>query len=325
MTRSELEGEALSMGYRKVFLVGCPRSGTTWLQLLLSQSRQVATAPETHIFSFYLDHFRKQWQTEHSGPSALAGRQSGLSRLLSEKDFLELCGSAAEFVLNRIAARNPGASVVVEKSPQHAPLAPWILRVFPDARLLHMVRDPRDAVVSLMRAGRTWGSGWAPRNPIEAARMWCRHVAGAREAMQQGEGHIEVRYEALREDPVAELRRVLGWLDLDEGEPSALQAVESCQLERLRTQAEMGSLPLPAGRPAAGFFGQGSVGGWREVLTRGEARCVESVCFDLMEEYGYVPEVTGSARLPARVRFHDGLQRMREAIDWRLQLLLQRV
>lgn len=45
---------------RTPFVIGCPRSGTTWAQLLLDRDPEVDAAPETHILSFYLVRVRRQ-------------------------------------------------------------------------------------------------------------------------------------------------------------------------------------------------------------------------------------------------------------------------
>src|SRR5260370_22104903 len=53
--------EDVLRGKQLVFLVGAPRSGTTWLQLLLSRSPSVVTAPATHVFSLFLLSMVDQW------------------------------------------------------------------------------------------------------------------------------------------------------------------------------------------------------------------------------------------------------------------------
>jgi hypothetical protein len=41
-------------GHNLVFLIGCPRSGTTWLQRLLASHPQVRTVQETFLFPRYI-------------------------------------------------------------------------------------------------------------------------------------------------------------------------------------------------------------------------------------------------------------------------------
>lgn len=317
-------GEPVHMVDRPVFIVGCPRSGTTWLQLLLAQHPDVATAPETQIFSFYLDRFRRQWKEEHEGQASEHQGGAGLSRLLNEDEFQELCRSVAASVLESIAARNPGASVLVEKSPRHALLADWIRDLFPEARFLQVIRDPRDVAASMFAAGATWAR-WAPRGAVQAGRLWRDHVVAARRARTDGAMYREVRYEALRANPAKELGEVLAWLGLPATEADIGSFVEKCELSRLQRSADGDSMPLPGRTSPRGFFRRGRVGGWRDELDRAAIRVVEEVCGDLMHELGYERSTASSWRSRARIRAHDIVQRAREAIDWRLGRLAMRI
>lgn len=314
--------------YRTLFVVGCPRSGTTWVQLLLNGSPEIATAPETQIFAYYLDGFRRQWIEEHEGKTARLQGRAGLSRLLSDEEFRELCALCARYVLDRISQRNPAASVVLEKSPRHAVLMEWVLEILPDAHVLHVVRDPRDAVASIMEAGRSWGAGWAPKNPIVAARMWKSQVEGARRAAELTDSYREVRYEDLRTRPVEELRNLLRWLGLEADSEACAQAVASCRLERLRGDGDgeaVTAMPTPAARSPRGFFGEGAVGEWRSRLSERDARIVESICFHPMRSLGYEPELVDRPGRSARMVAHDMLRRFGESVEWQIERLLTRV
>lgn len=318
--------------YRLLFVLGAPRSGTTWVQLLLEKSPDVVTAPETQIFAYYLDHFRKQWKVEHTGPAAEHQGGAGLHRLLSEEEFLGLCAHSARYVLDRIWERDRSASVVLEKSPRHAIIADWIVEVFPDAHIVHVVRDPRDAAASIMEAGRSWGRGWAPTNPVDAGRLWKAHVEGARRAGRKTSRYREVTYEALRESAPTVLRDLLDWIGAPRDDDFCREAAEACSLDRLRRKAEADGasdsseeIPVPGGRSPEGFFGRGAVGGWGDRMSRSSAACVEAVCYELMQNLGYQPRLASSARPTLRILVHDVLARIRDSIDWQLQRLLRHV
>lgn len=312
-------------GYGRLFVIGCPRSGTTWMQLLLSQIPSMATAPETQIFAYYLDHFLRQWRHEHEGPGRATQGRAGLSRLLSEADFEELCRVTASLVLDRIAATNPGCDFVVEKSPRHALQTEFIHRVFPDAWFLHVVRDPRDTAASLMAAAKSWAGGWAPHNAIEAARMWKDHIERARRVAPVTDRYREIRYERLREDSAGELQSVLEWLGVDVDSAACRAAAEACEFGRLQRTGDGSSLPLPGEKSPRDFFRSGSVGGWQRDLTRGEVRIIEHICGALMDELAYERAFPARARGPLRIAVHDAIQRVRESIDWQLAKLLLRV
>ena len=306
---------------RKLFIIGCPRSGTTWMQLLLAQHPQVATAPETQIFAYYLDHFRRQWQHEHNGPGRAHQGRAGLSRLLSEDEFLELCRATAEHVMAKIAARNTGAVVIAEKSPRHALEAEFIQRVFPEAMFLHVVRDPRDTAASLLAAGRDWAP-WAPKSAIGAAKLWQECVEGARRAAGSPR-YREVRYERLTQDAVAELGDVLDWLGVPMSAADCEAAVQACSLDRLSKENVGSALPLPGEKSPTGFFRNGSSGGWRSELSNADVRAIEQVCGETMEVLGY--ERVAGGRRSLRVPLHRAVVRLREGIDWQLEKMARRI
>ena len=185
-----------------------------------------------------------------------------------------------------------------------------------------MIRDPRDVAASLMAAGRSWAR-WAPRNAVDAARLWVDHVTSVRRV--RGAGYREMRYEALRRDPVAELKDALEWIGLEAEPDRCAEAVEACALDRLR-EADGQDLPLPGRKSPRGFFRKGEVEGWRHELSPRQIAVVEEVAGDVMRSAGYELSGVGSrAGARARVRLHDGLVRVREALDWKLEQLTRRV
>lgn len=306
-----------------VFIIGCPRSGTTWLQLLLAQHPCIVTAPETQIFAFYLARLRKQWKFEHGAERVAALGQAGLSRVLSQERFDALCREMAKGVLDAIAEQKPQATHLLEKSPSNALYASWIQRLFPKSRFLHMIRDPRDTVASLLAANRAWGED-SPRSPINAARKWHRHVTAARRiGPDTSDVYREVRYEALSAAPARELEAIASWLGLDWDRRECEAVVERHEFSKLKNRKDHRQLAVPAERTPEGFFRRGQAGGWVDDLPRGHVKIVETVCGDLMHELGYEPVTRGRHR--GRIAVHDGLQRFREYVDWGLYKVLGRV
>jgi hypothetical protein len=308
---------------KKLFIIGCPRSGTTWMQLLLAQHPDVATAPETQIFAYYLEPMRRQWRQELAlGRSGSAG----LSRLLSEQQFEELCRINAEFVLERILARNPDAHLIAEKSPKHALQADFIQRLFPDAYFLHVVRDPRDAAASLIAASGGWGADWAPHHIVDAARMWNDHVRAARQARNERGQFLEVKYEDLLANTAGNLLAIHEWLGLSTSAQSCADAVAACDFSRLKgDNGKDANMPLPSSKSPKEFFRSGVAGSGLRDLSAGQILALEHICGDTMDELGYAR--VGKARSTTRLRIaaHDGLFRVREGVDWQLQRLLRRV
>ncbi len=152
---------------RKVFLVGCPRSGTTWLQIILASHPQIASVRETHLFDTYFARLYQQWHSEASAPN-----KEGLWVLLDESELDDAARAFCEVVLRKIASSKPGATVMLEKTPAHLAHHRLIRRLFPDAMFLHLLRDPRGVVASLLAAHREpWGN-WVSGDATAEARRW---------------------------------------------------------------------------------------------------------------------------------------------------------
>lgn len=212
-------------------LLGAPRSGTTWLQRLMSCSPAVVSPPETHVFQAYLQPQLRQWEAHQGlmdvtlagvdGGGEVLARMMGLPTILDRSDLVQAQRALVATVVARAAVVRPGARWVLEKTPSNSLCVDLIDELCPDVRYVHILRDPREVVASLRAAGKGWGP-WAPTDAAGGADMWRRHVVGARRAREIApDRYTEVRYEELRRDPRAALAPVLDLLGLDD-DPAAL-------------------------------------------------------------------------------------------------------
>jgi hypothetical protein len=144
---------------RRVFIVGCRRSGTTWTMLLLAQHGEVVAVQQADLFR-RLEHFGRWFRTEDEygmclltsrtaeGAKAPEEGKAGLARFslkeaLSEDGYYERIRTLVADTYDRFAACNPDARVVVEQTPEYVQCWEEVRRIFPDAYFLHVIRDPR--------------------------------------------------------------------------------------------------------------------------------------------------------------------------------------
>lgn len=275
-----------------LFVVGAPRSGTTWLQILLAQHPAVATRGETHLFEHFIGPAMRNWENLDG-----ALREMGPSLVMDRDVFLEHQRKFAREVYARTAGSD--TRLVVDKTPNHALWLAEILTIFPGARILHLVRDPRDVAASMMAASKGWGTSWAPGTAFEAAWRWCEHVRGATEGVERAEDAYVLRYEDLYASPERELEELFSWLELPISADRVERAVQETRIDRLREgDAEA---PWDLKDEPEGFFRKGGAGNWQTDLVPSQVAVVEYVCQDLMEDFGYHP---GRQRKIPPLRFY---------------------
>lgn len=296
--------EPPSSAFRQlVFLLGAPRSGTTWLQLLLYQHALVASSQETHLFDWYIGNLYRTWERE--GRTDFA-RPIGLRGLLTDATFDDAVRAYAGAALRAISARHPGATVLLEKTPSHVEHWRTIHRLYPNARFIHLIRDPRAVVASLKRASATWASGWAPRSPIDGARMWASAV-GERDAMRErlGDLYAEVRYEDLRREPETRLADLFAWLGLGMDADAVRAAVAACEVNGLANAATDVKAPWDLGAEPDGFYRGAPVEHWRAELSARDVRMIEYITGAAMVELGYALDYPGVRGKPLVLALRD--------------------
>ncbi len=120
-----------------IFLLGFPRSGTTMLGQALACHPDVVTLDER--------------STLRDSAQTFLFQPDGLGRLAeaSPEDLAD--GRAAYWRRVREGGAEPKGRVFVDKLPMNTLGLPLILKLFPDAKILFLRRDPRDVVLSCLR------------------------------------------------------------------------------------------------------------------------------------------------------------------------------
>jgi hypothetical protein len=239
-----------------IFNVGARRSGTYWLQRIVCAHPAVAEVPtETHVFSHGIAPLMERFQHEDRGSREVGRVYADRERLMAA--VRALCDTVfGEFA-------QAGERHVAERTPWHVLHLPLIAEVYPDARFVHIVRDGRDAVRSLV------AQPWGPQTVAEAAEEWRASVeAGRAAATGLGERLLEVRYEEMLEDPAAGIGRLHSHLGLEGGLDEAMAAA--------REVANLGPQDRRVG-----------AGKWREAWGGRDLREFERVAGALLRELGY--------------------------------------
>jgi len=181
-----------------------------------------------------------------------------------------------------------------DKTPEYLIHVDALVRLFPNARIVHIVRDARDQALS---SHRTWG-----KNMFRAAQRWVDEISEfRRQAARYPFSAIEVRFEDVLNDPGAELRRLTKFLGLE-------------------FEASMLTVPGQA-EPTGAAHGQTSVMSQNQrkydsQMDRATQRRIEEIALPVLEIYGY-PVPDGLAARPISAtgarwfRLRDGLNILR--------------
>jgi tetratricopeptide (TPR) repeat protein len=186
-----------------VFLIGFPRSGTTLLEQVLAGHPQVRTLEEAPTLAAAYAEFL-------TTPAGL----ERLARLTPQ----EAQGWRARYWAE-VAAHgiDPAGRLFLDKAPAGTLTLPLVAKLFPRARVLFALRDPRDVVLSCLRHNfqiNAMTYAFTQADTAAACYAACMAMAEVYRAVLPL-SLMEVRHETLVEDFDGELAKLCGFLDLD--------------------------------------------------------------------------------------------------------------
>ena len=245
------------------WVVGTPRSGTTFLARVLNNHRDIFLTNETRVMLLFN---RMLTQLPKQRSLLATSRDEILTTLWNEVP------AVVEAVYRDLGARPDQRWG--DKNPHYAdskndPEAlSTIDRLFPESQFVHLIRDPRAVVGSIKQ------KGWLSLE--DSVATWRNHVSHARDfGLSIGPSrYYEIRYEALVPDGVEEVGRVLDFLGLPPDD-AVRELLEQEEVERTPVSWPIGE---------TGLLGAEA---WAERLNDEELRYVESELEDMMLEFGY--------------------------------------
>jgi hypothetical protein len=318
------------------FLLGVGKSGTTWLQRMLDQHPEILCKGEGWFFG------REIRPERFKVPNAIGQRvqPASLYNALAEDEYLRLWLERTAWTrdedvekqladLTREAVRlfltkklsTSGKSIVGDKSPLLSQgTVKEIGDIFPDAKVIHIIRDGRDRAVSWMH------HIWNRERPIEeggqltaedqdkrdryrenpdaflasgesiftedrirtASRVWASNVGSAHRAAPTvlGENYTEVRYEDLLESPEQELERIFHFLGVETNKKVLRQSVRAESFEKRSGGRKRGEEDSTSARR------KGVAGDWKNAFTERDKAIFKETAGELLVELGYAKDMS---------------------------------
>lgn len=273
---------------RPIFVVGMPRSGTTLLAGLLSAHSKISIGPETDYFNMVWKPLERekgfeQWDVVANYLSRWFQKPTMQPMNLPEEQLLSQFLKAWEnqqlshqVILSTVMAQYAEShrkSIWGEKTPNHFMYVPAIKKVFPEARIVSIVRDPRDVHLSLEKVP------WSRGNAFNHAVQWREYqVIAERYQYLYGPSFRQVRFEDLIRDPAAVLRQLTQSLDLP---------FESDMLKRYQNETLFDPAKEPWKKQATMPIDPNNQGKWREKLAPDDLGIFSRVCGRYLKRLGY--------------------------------------
>lgn len=301
------------------FIVGSSRSGTTWLQRILGSHPEIVCKGEGMFFG--------RSTKLHEGARSLYAvleRSEDLKiwhdmRIWTEGEFEDFVPNLVRLIVNSLflegLEEKPGAKIVGDKTPHYAFNLNEVHSVYPEAKIIHIIRDGRDVAIS--NVYNLWRNAKDRGGPLQIppsvldkrdrflanpkaflasgesvfpqavlrnlAKKWDYTVAKAAKDGPElfGERYIEIKYEDLLEQPYVELPRLLAFLNVDDARDVIERMVEENSFEQLSGGRQKGT------EDSNSFFRKGMAGDWKNYFTKNDKRIFKQEAGEMLIWLGY--------------------------------------
>jgi hypothetical protein len=280
-------GAATKRSKAPVFVLGCVRSGTTWVyHMLLSAGNFAVYRTESNVFNV-LEPRAGDLRTEarrrkilHLWEPTRMFQRSGLDMAAIEPRILTECRNGGDFlrIYMEQIARQQGVDRWADCTPEHILYLDRIHQTIPDALVIHVIRDGRDVALSTEKQHWIRPFPWDKGGELVAAGLFWEWMVshGRRAGRRLGANYTEVRYEDLVLNPQETLAGL-----------SAFVGQELHYEQILKVGIGSVSKPNTSFGPGRDETGFSPVGRWKQALPERTAAELEAVLSPTLTELGY--------------------------------------
>lgn len=278
------------------FVCGAPKSGTTWLQRVLDAHPEIQCSGEGHFienFSVPLASLMRDYVTKMKVVSTMVYEGQPHYPPLQQEDLDRV---ARLFIMDRLMSLKPGPQIrwIGDKTPRYTCYLPQLARLFPKARFINIVRDPRDVAMARLFYGQRLGvSSEVVENLAARARFigeggleWVKCVAPVVKFAAKNPGKLySLKYEDMIGDPSGEARKMFDFLGVRRDAATIDQIVAATSFE-----AQSGR--KRGVEKATAFLRKGVVGDWVGRLDEAALSNLYEACGELLIQQGYTRHIS---------------------------------
>jgi len=286
-----MHASILTLRKKQIFFVGgSPKSGTTWLQLLLDSHPSVSCSGEghftTHLWRLLKEALEKHDEVIKTNNKELFTEIEEYKRL-AEDDICYIFATCIAVLLVK-QSNHKLVRAIGDKSPANTRAFVGLAKLFPAAKFIQIVRDGRDCAVS----------GWFhnlrlnERAPLDRgsltahvtafAERWASHLAKGQELVDAHPERIRrIRYEDLVKDTEDTLAGLFHFLGVD----ANASVLAHCRTEASFNKRSGGRSPGEENRQS--LFRKGVIGDWHNHLTEEQNALFRERAGDWLDRFGY--------------------------------------
>ncbi len=273
-----------------IFIVGVPRSGTTVLAAILNAHSKLACSVETHFFSKTTKKQRDEAVSDPQWPTKAVELVASLR--LGGQQVHRLFGFTLEQINTYLSAEPPSASAMlesltkqfqlkaektqwVEKTPNHLLHLSEIRDLYHEAKIIRIIRDPRDSSLSMCQFP------WSSSSAVANAYLWEEWYQKSKSFFEYDDRSYTLRYEDLVEDPAQEVKDICDFIGLP---------FEEGMIDTKESSSDLISEGEPWKKRVAQPIDSSRKYRWRRTMARETSLSINLICSEAISLFEYERE-----------------------------------
>tara|TARA_B100000378_G_scaffold206253_1_gene169516 strand:+ start:19839 stop:20789 length:951 start_codon:yes stop_codon:yes gene_type:complete len=268
-----------------IFIIGAPRSGTKLLREILNNHSEIyiPEAETLFLYKLYLsweqfgelsieNNFNKLFDYILNTPFYSYLQDEGDEWIVDKNSWFQRCTEwNYSHVMTKFfesCASKKEKCLFGDKTPSYLYPVDFIRSQFSGAKIIHIVRDPRDYGLSVKKA---WN-----KNLYRSVYRWNDWISQTINQLGSKDDFIQVKYEDLIESPKDVMKEVMLFLNVNYEE----------SLFTFTKRVE----PVGDAKNQNTIM-KGNFGKWESVLSNKKIKRIEELCFESMKIVGYSPKL----------------------------------